>query len=90
MGGSPRRFSHESLQDAKTLKTLLNELAKGFGKGELALGDGAEELVLKSGGLMNLRVKAEREGGRCQVSLRVSWPDPDAPPPRRDAPRIEG
>ena len=89
MGGSTRRFSHESLQDSKTIKTLLTELAKGFGKGEMVLGDGEEELALKSGGLMTVRVKAEREGGRCQFSLRVSWPDPEAPPRTKGAPRIE-
>ena len=34
-----KRFSHESMQDAKTIKTLLSALSKGFPKGELSLGD---------------------------------------------------
>lgn len=89
MGGSTRRFSHESLQDAKTIKSLLTSLAKGFSKGEMTLGDDDDELVLKTEGLMNVRIKAEREDGRCQVSLRVSWSDPAESAPRRGTPRIE-
>ncbi|KUF09993.1 amphi-Trp domain-containing protein [Pseudoponticoccus marisrubri] len=74
-----RRFSHESLQDAKTIKTLLTALSKGFAKGEMTLGDDEEELVLQPAELMTLRLKGERVDGRCSVSLRVSWADPEAP-----------
>lgn len=89
MGGSSRRFTHESLQDAKSIRTLLSELSKGFAKGEMTLSDDEGELVLNTGGLMNVRVKAEREAGRCQFSLRVSWSDPEEAPRAKGAPRIE-
>ncbi|MCV6584237.1 MAG: amphi-Trp domain-containing protein [Marinibacterium sp.] len=89
MGGSNTRFSHESLQDAKTIKSLISALGKGFAKGSLTLGDGGDELVLHPDGLMTVRIKAERENGQCQVNLRVSWADGDAPSPRRDSPRID-
>ncbi|APZ54154.1 amphi-Trp domain-containing protein [Salipiger abyssi] len=89
MADENRRFTHESLQDAKTIKTLLSALSKGFSKGEMHLGDGEEELVLKTADLLNLRIKAEREDGRCEVSLRVSWADPEAPVQRKGSPRIE-
>lgn len=74
-----KRFSHESLQDAKTIKTLLSALSKGFAKGELSLGDDAETMSLLTAELMTLRLKGERVDGRCTVSLRVSWTDPDEP-----------
>jgi amphi-Trp domain-containing protein len=84
-----KRFSHESLQDAKTIKTLLSALSKGFAKGQLSLGDDDETLVLQTADLMTLRLKGECVDGRCTVRLRVSWTEPDAPE-TRDAgkPRI--
>lgn len=89
MGGSNKRFTHESLQDAKTIKSLLSALSKGFAKGEMTLGDDDEEFVLKTASLMTVRIKAEREDGRSEVSLRVSWADPAEPAPRKGNPRIE-
>lgn len=74
-----KRFSHESLQDAKTIKTLLTALSKGFAKGEMCLGDEDDELVMQTADLMTLRLRGERQDGRCTVSLRVTWADPDAP-----------
>lgn len=72
------RFNHESLQDAKTIKTLLNALSKGISKGELRLSDDDQELVMETAELMTLRIKAERTEGRCSVSLCVTWADPEA------------
>ena len=74
-----KRFSHESLQDAKTIKTLLTALSKGFAKGEMSLGDDEDTLVLQTADLMTLRLKGERTDRRCTVSLRISWADPEAP-----------
>ena len=76
---SDKRFSHESLQDAKTIKALLTALSKGFAKGEMTLSDEDDALVMKTGDLMTLRIKGERAEGRCSVNLRISWADPEAP-----------
>ncbi len=89
MSDEDKRFSHESLQDAKTIKTLLTALSKGLSKGQVALGDEDDELILKTDGLMNLRLKGAREDGHCSVSLRITWTDPEAPPQRKDKPRID-
>ena len=89
MGDDIRRFSHESLQDAKTIKTLLTALAKGFAKGEMTLGDEDHELVLKTDGLMNVGIKAEREDGRCDFTLKVTWSDPSESLPRKVKPYVE-
>lgn len=89
MGSSNKRFSHESLQNAKTIKALLTALAKGFSKGEMVLGDDDDTLVLKTADLMNVRIKGEVEDGKSQVSLRVTWTDPSETPPRKGTPRID-
>lgn len=90
MSDGNTRFSHESLQDAKTIKTLLTALSKGFANGEMTLGDEADEMVLKTSDLMNVRIKGEREEGQCTVSLRVTWSDPTVPAAsRKGKPRID-
>ncbi|MDF1716145.1 MAG: amphi-Trp domain-containing protein [Antarcticimicrobium sp.] len=89
MSDARNRFSHESLQDAKAIKTLLTALAKGFSKGEMTLGDEDDELVLKTAGLMTVRIKGEREDGQCEVNLRIRWSDPSEPSPQKGKPRIE-
>ena len=76
---SDKRFSHESLQNAKTIKDLLTALLKGFGKGEMTLSDEDDALVMQTADLMSVRIKGKRAEGRCSVSLRVSWCDPGAP-----------
>lgn len=83
------RFTHESLQDAKTIKTLLAALSKGFSKGEMTLGDEDDALVLTPTGLLNVRIKAERADGKCEFSLRVTWSDPSKPAPQKQKPRID-
>lgn len=89
MGSSTKRFRHESLQDAKTIKSLLSALAKGFSKGEMTLGDDDDELVLVPEGLLNVRIKAERDDGSSSFSLRVTWSDPQEAAPDKGGPRIE-
>lgn len=89
MSDKNSRFSHESLQDAKTIKTLLAALAKGFSKGEMTLSDEDNVLILKTDGLMNVRIKGEREDGHSEFSLRVTWSDPQATAARKVKPRIE-
>ncbi|SOH92226.1 amphi-Trp domain-containing protein [Monaibacterium marinum] len=88
MADDTSRFTHESLEDAKTIKTLLTALSKGFSKGQMTLGDGDKELVLDTGGLMTVRIKAQREDGQNQFNLRVSWTDPAQPAPSKGTPQI--
>lgn len=79
MASSDTRFTHESLQDAKTIKTLLTALSKGFSKGEMTLSDGDRDFVLPTGELMTVRIRAERQDGQCEFRLNVSWKDTVAP-----------
>lgn len=85
-----KRFTHESLQDAKTIKALLSALSRGFAKGEMTLSDEDQDLVMETADLMTVRIKGERVDGQCTVSLRVTWADPEASPARSTGkPRIE-
>lgn len=85
-----KRFVHESLQDAQTIKSLLGALAKGLAKGEVTLADDKAELLLKTAGLLTVRIKAAQEDGQNEINLRLRWSDPDCPPPAaQGAPRIE-
>ena len=89
MGDSNNRFKHESLQDAKTIKALLTSLASGFSKGDMKLGDDKKEIVLKPDGLMNVRIRAEREDGTSKFSLSVSWSDASDNARSKGTPRVE-
>lgn len=66
-------FRHESIQNRKSVKALLEAVTKGIGKGELTLGDGTEEFAMEPGGLMTLRVRAERSEGSNRIDLRLTW-----------------
>lgn len=88
MGSKTTRFAHESLQDAKTIKTLLTSLSKGFAKGQMTLGDEDKELILETAELMTVRIKAERDDGECQFTLRVTWKDPAETSVQKGAPKI--
>jgi len=81
------KFRHESLQDRKTIKSLLAALTKGIGAGEITLSDGDKELVLPVDGLMTLRIKADRSDGACRVDLRISWTE-DSDTESTSAPQI--
>ena len=78
-------FRHESLQSRKSIKALLEAVTKGIGKGELTLSDGDEEIVLEPGGLITVRVRAERSGGSNRSDLRLTWTETaDTPKPKSD------
>lgn len=83
------KFRHESLQDRKSIRALLDSIAKGIGKGELTLADGNDELVLPLDGLLTLRVKADRADGNCRIDLRISWRDSDKDVDQRSVPVVK-
>ena len=77
-------FRHESIQNRKTIKALLEAITKGIGKGELTLSDGEDELVMEPGDLITLRVRAERSEGSNRIDLRLTWTE------AAEAPRSKG
>lgn len=82
------KFRHDSLQNRKTVKSLLEAVTKGIGKGELALSDENGEIVLEPEGLLNLRIRAERADGANRLDLRITWSDEPAPKEGKSAPKI--
>ncbi|MEM9635339.1 MAG: amphi-Trp domain-containing protein [Pseudomonadota bacterium] len=76
-------FRHESIQSRKSIKALLEAVTKGIGKGELTLGDGEDELVMEPGGLITLRVRAERSNGSNRIDLRLTWTETTETPPKK-------
>ncbi|MBT8153453.1 amphi-Trp domain-containing protein [Epibacterium ulvae] len=67
------KFLHESLQDRKSVKALLEALTKAIGKGELTLNDDDNALTLPLDKLLSLMIKADRTDGRCSVDIRLTW-----------------
>jgi amphi-Trp domain-containing protein len=73
MADSDGEFLHESLQDRKSIKALLEALTKAIAKGEVTLSDEDDELKLPLDRLLHLRIKASRSEGKCVVGMRLSW-----------------
>lgn len=73
MNNGDGSFRHESIQSRKSIKALLEAVTKGIGKGELTLSDGEDEIVMEPGGLITLRVRAERSEGSNRIDLRLTW-----------------
>jgi len=66
-------FRHDSLQDAKSISKILDAITEGMAKGKLVFSDEDDKIVLEPEGLLELKVKASREGGRQRVNVRISW-----------------
>lgn len=66
-------FKHDSVQDRESIARYLRALLEGFERGHLELGTDAQTLTLDPEGLLELEVRAKRKGGRCKLSLKVSW-----------------
>lgn len=80
MSNGDGSFRHESIQSRKSIKSLLEAITKGIGKGELTLGDDGDEIVLEPDGLITLRVRAERSEGSNRIDLRMTWTDVNTQP----------
>ncbi|WP_033070147.1 amphi-Trp domain-containing protein [Thalassospira australica] len=68
-----KQFSHDSLQDANSIKAILKAITTGLGKGKVVLSDDQDEIILKPEGLLNLKVSASQDEDRSSLTLRVSW-----------------
>lgn len=68
-----KQFSHDSLQDADSIKAILKAITAGLGKGKVVLSDDSDEIILEPQGLLNLKVSASQDEDRSSLTLRVSW-----------------
>jgi len=70
-----KTFRHESLQDRKTIRKILQAVTDGLQQGKLSFSndDGTIQMVPKD--LLHLKVTATKDGGNNRVNLRISWRD---------------
>ena len=73
MRQSKNTFRHESLQDAKTIQSMLKSLSKGIAEGRLSFSDEDGEIVMEPEGLLNLKVTASQDESRHRVNIRITW-----------------
>lgn len=73
MSQDKNNFRHESLQDAKTIREILQSITKGLASGKLTFTDEDGEITLQPEGLLQLKLTASREDNRHKLNLRISW-----------------
>ena len=73
MRQSKNSFRHESLQDSKTIQEILKSITKGIAKGKLSFSDEDGEIVMEPGGLLNLKVTANKDETRHRLNIRITW-----------------
>jgi len=66
-------FRHESLQDATSIRSMLESITRGLAEGRLTFSDEDGEIVMEPEGLLQLKVTATREDSHNKISLRISW-----------------
>ncbi len=73
MNNPKERFRHDSVQDAKSIRGILEAVAAGFMDGKLTFKEEDGELVIRPTGKLELRVVANDDNERHSLSIRVSW-----------------
>jgi amphi-Trp domain-containing protein len=68
-----RSFSHQSLQDEKSIQDILKSITSGIAKGKITFSDEDEKIVLQPEGLLDLKVTATQEDNRNRFNIRISW-----------------
>ncbi|SCA56591.1 conserved hypothetical protein [Candidatus Terasakiella magnetica] len=72
---SNTRFRHESLQDQKSIVSLLESISSGLAKGKISLEDEKGELIMSPQGLLRFKVSANKDDGQNKLNIRISWQD---------------
>lgn len=73
MRTSENIFRHESLQDARSIRDVLESISRGLQEGRLTFSDEDGEIVMEPSGLLELKLTAAREDSTNKLSLRISW-----------------
>ncbi|WP_158972028.1 amphi-Trp domain-containing protein [Chachezhania sediminis] len=82
------KFRHQSVQDRKTIKVLLEAVTKGVAKGELTFSDEDGSFTLQPEGLMTIRIRGEKNDGACRFDISVAWSERPDEDDRKAAPRV--
>lgn len=79
-----KKFTHESLQDAQSIKAILKSITNGLAKGKVVLSDEQDDVVLEPKGLLNLKVTASQDSEQNSLNVRIKWrTDPGIPKNRK-------
>jgi len=67
------KFTHESLQDTDSIKSLLKAISNGIGKGKVQLEDEEGVLTLHPEGLLRLKVTGSQDDEKNRLNIRITW-----------------
>ena len=73
MRSRKKSFRHQSLQDEKSIKDILQSITSGIAKGKITFSDEDEKIVMRPEGLLDLKVTATQEENRNRFNIRISW-----------------
>ena len=73
MRKSKKSFRHESLQDARSISTILQSITRAIGKGKVTFSDEDDKIIMEPEGLLHLKVSASQEDSRQRIDVRISW-----------------
>jgi len=68
-----KSFRHESLQDGKSIRELLESITEGLADGRLVFSDEDGEIVMEPKGLLHTKLTVSKEESRHRINLRVTW-----------------
>ncbi len=67
------KFTHESLQDTDSIKTLLKAISNGIGKGKVQLEDEDGVLTMHPEGLLRLKISGSQDDEKNRLNIRITW-----------------
>jgi len=68
-----KSFRHESLQDGKSIRELLESITEGLADGRLVFSDEDGEIVMEPKGLLHTKLTVSKEESRHRINLRITW-----------------
>lgn len=73
MKKSKSDFRHESIQDNKSIQSILKSITKGIEKNEITFSDEEDTIIMHPKGLLNLKVSASQDDNDNRINIRIKW-----------------
>ena len=73
MKKSKSDFRHESIQDNKSIVTILKSITRGIENNEITFSDEDDKIIMHPKGLLDLKVSASQDGNDNRVNIRIKW-----------------
>jgi len=68
-------FFHESVQDASTIKDVLQALQEAMEHRRIVLSADGQEMVLTPDALLHMSIKARKKGTSNKLQIKIVWED---------------